>query len=278
MIWIATLCLLAVAAWLIFNGINERRWVQAHSHDETVAADKGFLPNFATAIEKRRVDGDGKVSIEQENTRFARAVAKVQEKTAKMSAKIEARAEAARVDDSRRGSSAADDPDFFGRSVNKVRNATEAIGSKLDERMRRERMKGEEAPAGRSIAEEDGLFPRAVAWVSQKTSDVGERMAERARSSAHEGERVSLAEEDSLFARAVKKVSGQMEKVDGKLEAQVSKSHDQDEDLLSRMSKKVGGRINEIDERIVEKSRRVNDIEERVLGTGDGAQHGTDRK
>ena len=38
MIWIATLCLLAVAAWLFFNALNERRWVEAHSHDETVAA------------------------------------------------------------------------------------------------------------------------------------------------------------------------------------------------------------------------------------------------
>ena len=48
MIWIATLCLLAVAAWLIMNGLNEKAWVDAHSHDDSVAADKGLLASFST--------------------------------------------------------------------------------------------------------------------------------------------------------------------------------------------------------------------------------------
>jgi len=273
MIWIATLCLLAVAAWLIFNGINERRWVQAHSDDETVAADSGFLPDFSKAVAKRRVEGDGRVPISEENTRFARAVAKVQEKTAKMGDKLEARAQAARADDTRPAGSAADEPDFFGRSVNKVRQATDAVGAKLDERMRRERMKGEEAPAGRSIAEEDGLFPSAVAWVSQKSGEVGERIAERAKRSAHEG-----GKDDSFFARAVTKVGKSMEKVEGKLDAQVASSHQRDDDMLSRVSKKVGNRVNDMDERILEKSLKINDIEERIINSGGEAQRRFERK
>ena len=48
MIWITTLCLLAVFAWLVFNGLNERRWVQAHAHDETVASDEGLLPSLSS--------------------------------------------------------------------------------------------------------------------------------------------------------------------------------------------------------------------------------------
>ena len=48
MIWITTLCLLAVFAWLLFNGLNERRWVQAHAHDETVAQDEGLLPSLSS--------------------------------------------------------------------------------------------------------------------------------------------------------------------------------------------------------------------------------------
>ena len=48
MIWITTLCLLAVFAWLMFNGLNERRWVQAHAHDETVASDEGLLPSLSS--------------------------------------------------------------------------------------------------------------------------------------------------------------------------------------------------------------------------------------
>lgn len=54
MIWIATLCLLAVAAWLIMSALNEKAWVDAHSHDENVAADKGLLSGFST------VTGTGK--------------------------------------------------------------------------------------------------------------------------------------------------------------------------------------------------------------------------
>ena len=48
MIWITSLCLLAVFAWLVFNGLNERRWVQAHAHDETVASDEGLLPSLSS--------------------------------------------------------------------------------------------------------------------------------------------------------------------------------------------------------------------------------------
>jgi len=261
MIWIATLCLLAVAAWLLFNGINERRWVQAHSHDETVAADEGFLPDFSAMVAKRRVDGDGKVPISEEDTFFARAVSKVREKSAGVSEKLEARV------------AAADGPSFFDRSVERVRGATDKVGGMMDERMRRERMKGEEAAAGRPITEEGGLFPGAVGWVSEKTGAVGERLAERAkRSTGADGQRVSLEEEDSLFARAVKKVGGSLERVEGKLDAQAAKSHDQDEDFLTRTSRKVGPGMERIDERIVEQGRKVNDIEARVLDTGDDGQ------
>lgn len=256
MIWIATICLLAIAAWLIFNGINERRWVQAHSHDETVAADEGFLPNFSTAVAKRRVDADGKLSIRDENTRFAKAVAKVQEKTARIGEKVEARAQAARIDDDQRPASAADESDFFGRSVAKVKGATAKLDGKLDERMRRERMKGEEAPAGRSITEEGGLFSTAVAKVSQRTEAIGQRVAEKARSRAGD-ERTNLDQEDSLFAKAVRKVSGGLEKVEGKLDQRAQRSHDDGDDFMTRMSKTVGAKVNEIDEKIVDTGRDV---------------------
>lgn len=44
--WIATLCLLAIAAWLFFNALNERRWVETHKHDETVASDEGLFASL----------------------------------------------------------------------------------------------------------------------------------------------------------------------------------------------------------------------------------------
>lgn len=73
MIWIATLCLLCVAAWLILSAMNERQWVEAHAHDESVAADKGFLPDWSAAAKK--------LSLEDDNAPLAKAVTRVQDKT-----------------------------------------------------------------------------------------------------------------------------------------------------------------------------------------------------
>ena len=98
MIWIVTLCLLATFAWFLFNALNEKRWVEAHSHDEAVASDEGFLPSFTQMKSKVGPDAEGKVSISEENSRFARAVAKVQEKTSKAGDYLEQKAAAARGD------------------------------------------------------------------------------------------------------------------------------------------------------------------------------------
>ncbi|MFK7889906.1 MAG: hypothetical protein AB8B63_03745 [Granulosicoccus sp.] len=46
MIWITTLCLLLVAAWFLFNGMNERNWVKAHGH-ETGDDGEGILYKLA---------------------------------------------------------------------------------------------------------------------------------------------------------------------------------------------------------------------------------------
>lgn len=95
MIWIATLCLLAIAAWLFFNALNERRWVEAHSHDETVASDEGLLVNF-TALTRTSVPaGDPNAPGEVIQTPLGRAVSKVQETTALANAKFQEQREAA---------------------------------------------------------------------------------------------------------------------------------------------------------------------------------------
>ena len=39
--------LVVVIVWLVLNGLNEMKWVQAHSHDEEVAADPGIIPTKA---------------------------------------------------------------------------------------------------------------------------------------------------------------------------------------------------------------------------------------
>jgi len=81
MIWIATICLLAIAAWLFFNALNERRWVEAHSHDETVAADKGLFPSFSKP--------EDTYTVNQVNTGVGKKVAKIRQKTAEIGDKLE---------------------------------------------------------------------------------------------------------------------------------------------------------------------------------------------
>ncbi len=47
MIWLTTLLLLAIAAWLFMNALSEKQWVDAHSHDESVARDQGLFASFS---------------------------------------------------------------------------------------------------------------------------------------------------------------------------------------------------------------------------------------
>ena len=241
MIWIATLCLLAIAAWLFFNALNERRWVESHSHDETVASDPGILPDLSRLT--ARSSTDGKVSIEQEDSPFARAVAKVREKTEKASAKIEERASRARERD--------DGETFFGRAVAKIGGGVNAMDDKLDARAKRA-----SDTRGGSIAEEDSLFGRITARVDRKQEEYGRRVHERAASRAAEPTASrSVRDDGGFFGRMVNRVSGQLDRVEGKMDARAERARSADEDFMTRTSAKVGGKINEIDEKIVDKSR-----------------------
>ena len=270
MIWIVTLCLLATFAWFLFNAINERRWVEAHSHDEAVARDEGFLPSFSSVKSAVSPDAEGKVSISQENSRLARAVAKVQEKTAKASGYIERKAAEGRGDGSR-PASVRDEDSFFGRTAARVAAASDAVGSRLDERVRRAGRSDAQPPSetGAPVATDDGLFGRAVAKVAGANQSLEERAAERAKRNAERTrgvERASGGERDGgFFDRMVDKVGGQSARLDAKLDARAERARgsgagggsglEHDDDFMSRVSAKIGGRINEADERIVEKSR-----------------------
>ena len=271
MIWIVTLCLLATFAWFLFNAINERRWVEAHSHDEAVASDEGFLPSFSSVRAKVAPDAEGKVSISQENSRFARAVAKVQEKTAKAGDYLERKASEGRGDGSRTGSVTEEDS-LFARTAAKVGAASEKVGAKLDERMRRERERPVRDPAetGAPVATDDGLFGRAVAKVAGGNEAFERRAAERAKRRAEERRAREAAPDGErgggVFEKMVAKVDAQSAKLDAKLDERARRARDVpegtsatrldgEEDFLTRVSAKVGRRINEADERIVAKSR-----------------------
>ena len=289
MIWIVTLCLLATFAWFLFNGINERRWVEAHSHDEAVARDEGFLPSFSSVRAKVAPDAEGKVSIREEDSRFARAVAKVQEKTARAGGYLEQKAAAARGDGGRVDSVREEDS-FFARASAKVGEVSGRVGEKLDERLARERTKTsrDSAETGAPVATDDGVFGRAVAKVAEKNESLERRAAERAKRRAEERrdkERTAAgsdAPEGGFFDRMVDRVGTQSARLDAKLDERARRARestdgsaardlDGDDDFLSRVSAKVGRRINEADERIVAKSRELVNRDKRSGTDGTGA-------
>ena len=264
MIWIATLCLLALIAWLFLNALNERRWVEAHSHDESVAADKGILPDFSNITAKMKEASDGRVSLDHEDSRFARAVKKVQEKSVGVSERLERRAAEGRERD--------DGDTFFGRMVEKIGGAATRLDDRLEERMKRQ-ASGET----RSVTEENSFFGRATARVNRKQEEYGQRMRERVERKAAsdqpagEGSRA----DEGVFGRMVDKVSGRLDRVERRLDDQAAKARgdketsraeaavagggEDNEDFLIRASRRIGTRINEIDEKIVEKSKTATD-------------------
>ena len=247
MIWITTLCLLALGGWFLFNALNERRWVQAHSHDESVASDTGLFGGFSAATGTGSVGSDEKVSIDQENSGFARAVVKVQEKTNKLGEKFfESKAAAARVDDAERPGSVADENTFFGRAVARVSEKTGSMGQRLDEKMKA--ASGAISTSASGEGSKESLLERASRKVSEKSDEISHKVANRAKNMSDSyGSARSASEEDGMFGKMVKTVSGGIDKVESKVDAKLSSAkRDDGEDIVSRVASKVGSKINEL--------------------------------
>ena len=49
MLWLISLILIGIIVWLFMNALNEKQWVDAHSHDEEVAQDPGLFGSFSNA-------------------------------------------------------------------------------------------------------------------------------------------------------------------------------------------------------------------------------------
>lgn len=250
MIWISTLCLLAIAAWLFFNAMNERRWVEAHSHDETVASDEGLIPGFSSRTGSS--GGTGKVSIDQEDSGFARAVAKVQNTTSKYGEKLETKIAAAK---------SGDDDTLFGRTVTRVGESAQKMDRKLDEKLKSaSRMVNTSKDA---LTAEGNLLDRAKHKVSATSDDMGRRMSEMAARRA-ESREASGSSDSSPLDRIVGGVSGGISKMESKLDEQIAKgrahvasrrSDGPQEDLLSRVTAKVGSTVSELDKKLIRKNK-----------------------
>ena len=252
MIWILTLCLLAVAAWLFFNALNERRWVDAHSHDETVASDEGLLAGFTGKTRTAQMQGDGKISIDQENSGFARAVSVVQEKTAKMGEKLESKIASARMSDSDRPASAGEENTLFGRVVAKVGAKAASIDDKLDTKMKAA------AVGATSSAGDDGqggtFFERTSRKVTQRSEEITQRVAHRAKVAADNYEESHRSGNGEAGG-----IESEKQKAERRRAAKKAQDAASSEDIVTRVSNKVGNKINEIDGKIVDAGKKAVD-------------------
>lgn len=245
MIWICSLFLLVVAAWFFFNALNERRWVEAHSHDETVASDEGLLSAFSTRTGTGPQSPDGKVSIDQENSRFAKAVQKVQDKTSGYSKKLESKLTEARNDDPAQGPlSASEENTLFGRAVAVVSEKT----SKMEESFKG---KVQQGMSSRSSGDNgESLFERTRKHVAATSDDVSKRVASGAKNLAgnFSGDG-KLGKSAALFSNAGDKVSSGMQKFERKLGDKVASARESDKDIVSRVAEKVGNTMEKMDKK-----------------------------
>ena len=250
MIWICTVCLLAIAAWLIFNALNERRWVEAHSHDETVASDDGLFGGFTQRAGSGLLDIKGKVSIYEEDSRFARTVAKVQEKTSSLGEKyFESKAQAARIDDLENAPrSASEENSLFGRSVARVGEKLSKLDDKIVKKVQAPSNSDSDSATGLANAgDQESLLIRTSRKVAATSEGLGKSFSGRARNFAqgYKG-RKAAADGDGFFDNMVDKVSSRMDKLESKVLTS-AQSKTPKEDLVTRVASKVGKKMSELE-------------------------------
>lgn len=232
MIWICSLFLLAIAAWFFFNALNERRWVEAHSHDETVASDEGLLSGLTMRTGTGPQSPDGKISIDQENSRFARAVQKVQEKTSGYGDKFFESKIAEARDQGAEKSLASEENTLFGRAVAVVSEKSAEMETKFKNKL-----------GSGAEGQDANLFERATKQVAEKSDDISKRVASGAKNLAGSfGSDGRLAKGGALFSSA----AGGLQKFEKKL-GKRAKSGQSDKDIVSRVSEKVGSEMEQIE-------------------------------
>jgi hypothetical protein len=199
MIWITTICLLLVFAWLLFNGLNERRWVKAHSHDESVSSDEGLLYNLSSRTNSGTTGGG--TSGGDEQSLFGRTVARVSESSAKFDQRLREKINTASND-----SASGDDANagnFVARTTRKVAQRSDDLGKLVAER-------------AKSMTSDEGVFGNMSGKVSSGVT--------RARA----GAKKAAADGEDLMTRISKKVGAKVNEFDDKVIKSAKKSSQND--------------------------------------------------
>lgn len=189
MIWITTLCLLFVIAWLLFNGLNERRWVKAHSHDETVASDEGLMYSLSAAT--RSGNPSSGSSGETQDNLFGKVLTKVKDGSSEYDRRLREKLQAGKAamaagDGSGEG--------FFERTTRKVASTSDNLSQKV-------------AARAKNLSEGESVFGDMSGKLSGGMS--------RARS----GLSKAAGEGEDLLTRVSNKVGSSISEIDNKIKA-----------------------------------------------------------
>jgi len=136
MIWLITLFLIALAAWLILNGINEKQWVDAHMHDENVASDKGLFASFTALgegdsedkvgnvisnVKKKSSEATDKIGEKLSDARKSETADKMREKTSGIRERVSAEVK--------------NDDGMLNKLKTNVANGMEKVGKQVDDKI-----------------------------------------------------------------------------------------------------------------------------------------------
>ncbi len=254
MIWITTLCLLAVALWLFFNALNERRWVEAHSHDETVASDEGLLPSLTsltgTAKSTSSETGTPNGGLE---TPLNRATAKLQEGGEKLGEQLKVAKQSATqmYEKAKQPEGALGENSAVGRAATKAREQASRLNQKLDEKMK----SASSLTTGSGENGEQSFLQKAAATSGDLTQKVAKKVADSADGLVG---KTNAAGEEGVLSKIAGKVSTGMHAVENKMDQVAAKRTSQApaEDLVSDVSAKVSSTVNTLDEKIVDSTRQ----------------------
>jgi hypothetical protein len=201
MIWITTLILLALAAFFILQGLNEKRQYLADHDDPDAAAEEGLFMDAVKRVAPAK--GDAPPALEEEDTLFARAARRVQTFDSPVNRLMDKKAEEAksqtesrfdrmaksvsqRLDTANKKAEeqrtaaveAAPDEDLLTRMSKRVARAEETLGQRLSAESERG------TASARVRADSEARLDRASAadkspkqdWLARQAAKIGPRM------------------------------------------------------------------------------------------------------
>jgi Rad3-related DNA helicase len=213
MIWITTLCLLTVALWLFFNALNERRWVEAHSHDETVASDEGLLPSLTGLTKTANTSPDGGTPSYGQETALDRAAAKLKISSEKLGGQVtDAKKSAGEMyERARQSEGALGENSTVGRLASKTREKASALNQKLDAVMK----SASSLTTGSSDGNSESFLNKAAATSGNFTQKVAQSVK---KSADNLSGNTNASGDESVISKIAGKVSDGMSAVDQKLD------------------------------------------------------------